>query len=333
MAFFAKLKAKLLHNNEKKSQDNNYQQGLKKSRSSFTTKLKLLASRHRTINQEYFDELEEILIASDVGPKVSVKIVKEIADETRMLKITKAEDINDIILDKMFMIYTDGEVLSTKLNFNQKTVTCFLVVGVNGNGKTTTIAKLAAKLKVEGKKSLLVAADTFRAGAVEQLKLWSEKIGVAIQEPISPKQDPASVVFQGLDQALKNNYDVVLIDTAGRLENKVNLMQELNKINKVIKQKLGHEADEVILVLDATTGQNGVIQAQEFAKIVPISAIALTKMDGTSKGGIILAIKEYLDIPVKLVGLGEKVTDLAEFDLEQYLYNLTRDLFAGEANE
>lgn len=333
MAFFAKLKAKLFRDKNQKQQDNNYQQGLKKSRTSFTTKLKLLASRHRSINQEYFDELEEILISSDVGPKVSAKIVKEIANETRILKITKAEDINDIIVDKMFKIYTDGEDFSTELNFNQKALTCFLVVGVNGNGKTTTIAKLAARLKNEGKKPLLVAADTFRAGAVEQLKLWAQKIDVDIQEPANAKQDPASVVYQGLDHAIKNDYDVVLIDTAGRLENKTNLMQELNKINKVINQKLGHEPDEVILVLDATTGQNGIIQAQEFAKIVPVSAIALTKMDGTAKGGIILAIKEYLDIPVKLVGLGEKVTDLEEFNLEEYLYNLTRDLFTGEEDE
>lgn len=328
MAIFAKLKAKLFNN-----KNNKYDQGLKKSRLSFTEKLKSLSSKYQTINQEYFDELEEILIISDVGHKMATKIVSEIIQEAKKKKITKSKDINEIILDKIFAIYTDNEIVSTRLNFNQKGLTCFLIVGVNGSGKTTTLAKIAYKLKKMGKKPLLVAADTFRAGAIDQLKLWAEKLDVAIQEPSKAQQDPASVVFQGLDKALKNNYDVILIDTAGRLENKVNLMQELNKINKIIKQKINHDPDEVLLVLDATTGQNGIIQAQEFSKIVPVSAIVLTKMDGTAKGGIILAIKEYLDLPVKLVGLGEQANDLEEFDLDQYLYNLTRDLFNGAENE
>lgn len=328
MAIFAKLKAKLFNKKNEK-----YDQGLKKSRVSFTQKLKALSSKHKIINQEYFDELEEVLISADVGHKMALKIVSEINQEARKRKISQSSEINEIILDKIFAIYTDNEIVSTRLNFNEKGLTCFLIVGVNGSGKTTTLAKLAYKLKATGKKPLLVAADTFRAGAVEQLKLWAEKLDVAIQMPVKPQQDPASVVFQGIDKALKENYDVVLIDTAGRLENKVNLMQELNKINKIITQKLGHDPDEVLLVLDATTGQNGIIQAQEFAKIVPVSAIVLTKMDGTSKGGIILAIKEYLDLPVKLVGLGEQATDLEEFDLEQYLYNLTRDLFSGADDE
>lgn len=328
MAIFAKLKAKLFG-----TKNNKYDQGMKKSRLSFTEKLKSLSSRHQIINQEYFDELEEILISADVGHSMALNIISEIQQETKKKKITKSQAINEIILDKLFAIYTDSEIVSTRLNFNEKGLTCFLIIGVNGSGKTTTLAKLAYKLKNLNKKPLLIAADTFRAGAVEQLKLWAEKLDVAIQEPVSAQQDPGSVVFQGLDRAIKNNHDVVLIDTAGRLENKVNLMQELNKINKIIKQKLNHEPDEVLLVLDATTGQNGIIQAQEFAKIVPVSGIVLTKMDGTAKGGIILAIKEYLDLPVKLVGLGEQATDLEEFDLDQYLYNLTKDLFTGEENE
>ncbi|KMQ96958.1 signal recognition particle receptor [Lasius niger] len=235
-------------------------------------------------------KLKEVLISADVGYTMASKIVSEVNLEAKKKKIIKSEEINEIILDKMFVIYTDGEVISTRLNFNEKGLTCFLIVGVNGSD-------------------------------------------VAIVEPTKPQQDPASVVFQGVDQALKNNYDVVLIDTAGRLENKVNLMQELNKINKIIKQKLEHESDEILLVLDATTGQNGIIQAQEFAKIVPVSGIVLTKMDGTAKGGIILAVKEYLGLPVKLIGLGEQATDLEEFDLDQYLYNLTSDLFIGAKNE
>lgn len=328
MAIFSKLKAKLFASKESK-----YNKGLKKARISLAQRLKSLSSKYQTVNQEYLDELTEVLISADVGHKMAVKIVSAIAQEAKKKKITKSEAINEIIIDKIFAIYTDGEVISTRLDFNEKGLSCFLIVGVNGSGKTTTLAKLAYKLKIMGKKPLLVAADTFRAGAVEQLKLWAEKLDVAIQMPSKPQQDPASVVFQGLEQALNNDYDVVLIDTAGRLENKVNLMQELNKINKIIKQKLNHDSDEVLLVLDSTTGQNGIIQAQEFAKIVPISGIVLTKMDGTAKGGIILAIKEYLDLPVKLVGLGEGATDLEEFDLEQYLYNLTKDLFLGETNE
>lgn len=328
MAIFAKLKTKLFG-----KKDNKYDQGLKKSRISFSQKIKSLSSKYQTINQAYFDELEEVLISADVGYKMASKIVNEVAQEAKKKKISKSDEINEIILDKIFAIYTDEEIVSTRLEFNQKGLTVFLVVGVNGSGKTTTLAKLAYKLKNIGKNPLLIAADTFRAGAVEQLKLWAEKLNVAIEIPSKPKQDPASVVFQGLEKGLKDNYDVVLIDTAGRLENKVNLMQELNKINKIILQKLNHEAEEVLLVLDATTGQNGIVQAEEFAKIVPISGIVLTKMDGTAKGGIILAIKEYLDLPVKLIGLGEKETDLEEFDLEQYLYNLTKDLFTGENNE
>lgn len=322
MAIFAKLKEKLF-----KSKNDKYTQGLKKSRLSFTQKLKALSSKHKIVNQAYFDELEEVLISADVGHKMASKLVSEINQEARKKKISQSEDINEIIVDKIFDIYTNHKAIDTELNFSNKGLTCFLIVGVNGSGKTTTLAKLAYKLKAEGKKPLLVAADTFRAGAVEQLNLWAQKLDVAIQMPVKQQQDPASVVFQGLDQALKNDFDVVLIDTAGRLENKVNLMQELSKINKIINQKLQHDPDEVLLVLDATTGQNGIVQAQEFAKIVPVSAIALTKMDGTAKGGIILAIKEYLDLPVKLLGLGEQATDLAAFDLEQYLYNLTSDLF------
>lgn len=328
MAIFAKLKNKLFGKKNEK-----YEQGLKKSRLTFTQKLKALATKHKIVNQEYFDELEEILISADVGHKMAMKIVAAINQQARKKKISEPAAINEIIVDQIFAMYTDGEVVSTQINFNSKGVTCVLVVGVNGSGKTTTLAKLAYRLKAEGKKPLLVAADTFRAGAVAQLKLWADKLDVAIQMPTKPQQDPGSVVFQGLEQANKENYDVVLIDTAGRLENKVNLMQELNKINKIIKQKLGHEPDEVLLVLDATTGQNGVVQAQEFAKIVPISGIVLTKMDGTAKGGIILAIKEELDLPVKFIGLGEQATDLEEFDLEEYLFNLTRDLFPGANDE
>lgn len=333
MAMFAKLKSKLFGQKDKNSTTTNYDQGLKKSRTLFASKLKTLAARYQTINEEYFEELTEILIGADVGPKMAMTIVDDISHETKILKLKKPSEINEIILDKMFVIYTDGQIVSTRLDFSKESKTLFLLVGVNGNGKTTTIAKLAYKLKNEGKKPLLVAADTFRAGAVEQLKLWATKLDLPIVEPSKPQQDPASVVYQALDYAQKTDCDVILVDTAGRLENKINLMQELNKINKIISQKLGHEANEVLLVLDCTTGQNGVLQAQEFSKTVPLTGIVLTKMDGSSKGGIILAIKEYLNLPVKLVGFGEKETDLEEFDLDQYLYNLTKDLFDKEQDD
>lgn len=327
MAFFKNLKSKLFGQKTTK-----YEQGLKKSRTLFASKIKSLAARYQTLNEEYFEELEETLILADVGYKMAQTITDEIRHEAKVQKLTNPKDINDIIIDKMFVIYTNGQMVSTRLNFATSKPTLFLIVGVNGNGKTTTTAKLAAKLKNMGKKPMLIAADTFRAGAVEQLQIWAQIINVPCYLG-QPKQEPASVVYAGISAASAGNCDVIIVDTAGRLENKVNLMNELNKINKIINKQLGHDANETLLVIDGTTGQNGINQAQEFMKIVPLTGIVLTKMDGSSKGGIILAIKEYLDIPVKLMGLGEKITDLEEFDLDKYIFSLTSDLFTEYSDE
>ncbi|TLF28513.1 MAG: signal recognition particle-docking protein FtsY [Spiroplasma sp. WSS] len=327
MAFFKNLKTKLFGQKTTK-----YDQGLKKSRTLFASKIKALAARYHQLDEQYFEELTEVLILADVGYKMAETITDEIRHEAKIQKLTKPKDINDIIIDKMFVIYTDGQLVSTRLNFSSNNISLFLVVGVNGNGKTTSAAKLAAKLKTQGKKPILVAADTFRAGAVEQLQIWAERIGIPCYLG-TPKQDPASVVYAGIEAAKSEGCDVIIVDTAGRLENKVNLMQELKKINKIITQKLGHEANETLLVIDGTTGQNGINQAQEFMKIVSLTGIILTKMDGTAKGGIILAIKEELDIPVKLMGFGECINDLEEFDLDKYIFSLTSDLFVEYENE
>lgn len=327
MAFFKNLKTKLFGQKTTK-----YDQGLKKSRTLFASKIKALAARYHQLDEEYFEELTEVLILADVGYKMAESITDEIHHEAKIQKLTKPKDINDIIIDKMFVIYTDGQLVSTRLNFTKNNISLFLIVGVNGNGKTTSAAKLAAKLKEQGKKPFLVAADTFRAGAVEQLQIWAQRINVPCYLG-TPKQDPASVVYAGIEAAKTQHCDVIIVDTAGRLENKVNLMQELKKINKIISQKLEHEANETLLVIDGTTGQNGINQAQEFMKIAPLTGIILTKMDGTAKGGIILAIKEELNIPVKLMGFGEGINDLEEFDLDKYIFSLASDLFTEYENE
>lgn len=327
MTFFKNLKTKLFGQKTTK-----YEQGLKKSRTLFASKIKALAARYHQLDEEYFEELTEVLILADVGYKMAATITDEIRHEAKIQRLTKPKDINDIIIDKMFVIYTDGQLVSTRLNFTKNNISLFLIVGVNGNGKTTSTAKLAAKLKEQGKKPFLIAADTFRAGAVEQLQIWAQRIDIPCYLGTA-KQDPASVVYAGIEAAKTQECDVIIVDTAGRLENKVNLMQELKKINKIISQKLGYNANETLLVIDGTTGQNGVNQAQEFMKIVPLTGIILTKMDGTAKGGIILAIKEELNISVKLIGFGEGINDLEEFDLDKYIFSLTSDLFTEHTHE
>lgn len=301
-----------------------YEKGLSKSRKGFVSKLADLTSRFNKINDDYFDELEEILIMADIGVNTVMDFIDRLKDRSKKENITDPTLLKEIIVDELFIIYVNDQVLSTKINFRENGPTVILFVGVNGVGKTTTIGKLANKFKDEGKKVLLVGADTFRAGAVEQLKEWSNKVGVGFYG--KEDSDPASVVYDGIVKANDDKYDVVLIDTAGRLQNKVNLMKELEKINKVIDGLVEGGANETLLVIDATTGQNGISQAKAFKEITNITGIILTKLDGTAKGGIVLAIKENVDIPVKYIGLGETKDDLQEFDIEKYIYGLFKDM-------
>ncbi len=312
---------------EKNSNESNikvYEKGLSKSRKGFVSKLADLTNKYSKITDEYFDELEEILIMADIGVNTVMEFIDRLRDRVRHENITDPSELKEIIVDELFIIYVNDEVLSNKIKFNENGPTVILFVGVNGVGKTTTIGKLANKFKDDGKKVLLVGADTFRAGAVEQLKEWSERIGVGFFG--KENSDPASVVFDGLVKAKDDEYDIVLVDTAGRLQNKVNLMKELEKINKVIDNQIEGGATETLLVVDATTGQNGISQAKAFKEITNITGIVLTKLDGTAKGGIVLAIKESVGIPVKYIGLGETKDDLQVFDIEKYIYGLFKDM-------
>ena len=301
-----------------------YEKGLSKSRKGFVSKLADLTNKYSKITDEYFEELEEILIMADIGINTVMDFIDRLRDRVRKENISDPSELKEIIVDELFIIYVNDEVLSNKINYNENGPTVILFVGVNGVGKTTTIGKLANKLKDDGKKVLLVGADTFRAGAVEQLKEWSERVNVGFYG--KENSDPASVVYDGIELATKEDYDVVLIDTAGRLQNKVNLMKELEKINKVIDGLLEGGASETLLVIDATTGQNGISQAKAFKEITNITGIVLTKLDGTAKGGIVLAIKESVGVPVKYIGLGETKDDLQVFDIEKYIYGLFKDM-------
>ena len=318
MGFFSQIKEKFVGKSAK--QNEKYVAGLDRSNSTFSDRINELAARFREINDEYFEELENILIMSDVGVSMVMKIVEEIKNEVRLQNITDPKEINEIIVDKMFVIYANDSVMTTKINYAEEGLTVILMVGVNGAGKTTTIGKLANRIvNDEGKKVMVAAGDTFRAGAIDQLAVWAQRVGVDI---VKGKEggDPSAVVFDALKQAKEKNVDVLICDTAGRLQNKVNLMNELEKMNRIIKREVPDAPHETLLVIDATTGQNGVSQAVEFSKITDVSGLVLTKMDGTAKGGIVLSIKDQLNIPVKFIGLGESVDDLQEFDLDQYIY-------------
>lgn len=301
-----------------------YEKGLSKSREGFVSKLANLTNKYKKITDDYFDELEEILIMADIGVNTVMEFIDKLRDRVKKEDITSPLDLKEIIVDELFIIYVDDEVISNKITFRENGPTIVLFIGVNGVGKTTTIGKLANKMKDEGKKVLLVGADTFRAGAVNQLREWSEKIGVGFFG--KEESDPASVVYDGVSKAIDEEYDIVFIDTAGRLQNKVNLMKELEKMNKVIDGLVDGGASETLLVIDATTGQNGISQAKAFKEITNITGIVLTKLDGTAKGGIVLAIKESIGIPVKYIGLGETKDDLAVFDIEKYIYGLFKDM-------
>ena len=300
---------------------NKYNDGMAKSRQNFSSKLSNLANRYKKVNSEYFEELEEILIESDVGISLALNIIEEVLETSSSKHIDDPKEINEILVDKMFLGYASKGDTATDIDFSNGEMKVLLVVGVNGVGKTTTIAKLANRYINMGKKVLLVAADTFRAGAKEQLCVWGERLGIEVVYGPS-ESDPASVAYDGMKKAKQVGADLVIVDTAGRLQTKANLMAELSKIKRVIGKEVENAPQETFLVIDATTGQNGVIQAKAFSEVTKLTGVVITKMDGTSKGGIILAIRDELGIPVRFIGLGERMDDLAEFDLDKYLYGL-----------
>jgi fused signal recognition particle receptor len=310
----------------KKNRGEKYKLGMHKTReSSFGSIKKILEARSK-IDDELFDELEEVFVMADVGVDTVVKFVDDLRDEVTKRNIENPMMLQEIIVDKMFEIYLKGEIVNANLNLQKEGLSVILFVGVNGVGKTTSIAKIAYQLKKEGKKVLLAAGDTFRAGAIEQLATWAKRIGVDIVYK-EAGSDPSSVMFDAVNKAKKEGYDVLLCDTAGRLQNKVNLMSELDKIRRVISRELDGAPHETLLTIDATTGQNGMQQAKIFSECCNVSGIILTKLDGTAKGGIVLAIRNELGIPIKYVGLGETLEDLEPFDIEQYLYGLFADFF------
>lgn len=327
MGLFDKLKSIINKKENTIVKDENiqkYDEGLEKSRNEFVSKLSMLGIKYTKINDEYFDELENILIMADIGVNTVMDFMDRLRKRVKSENITDTKYLNEVIVDELFIIYVNNESITDKINMAEDGPTVILMVGVNGVGKTTTIAKLAHKYKNEGKKVMLIAGDTFRAGAVEQLKIWADRTNSLFYG--KENTDPAGVIYDGLVKAKEDGADIVLIDTAGRLHNKVNLMKELEKINKVIGRIIPEAPHETLLVIDATTGQNGIMQAKAFKEITDITGIVLTKLDGTAKGGIVLAIKEEVNIPVKFVGLGEKMTDLIPFDIENYIYGLFKDL-------
>ncbi len=322
MGLFDKLK-KVFKSNPKEDLEV-YDKGLEKTRKEFVSELNILGLKYRKVNDEYFEELENLLIKADIGVKTVFDFLDKLKARVKKENITDTNMLQEVIVDELFLIYVTGENLSDKININPDGPTVLLFVGVNGVGKTTTIGKLANKYVKEGKKVMLIAGDTFRAGAVEQLKIWADRTNSLFfgKENI----DPAGVIYEGLENAMKENVDIVLVDTAGRLQNKVNLMNELEKINKVIGKFIPNAPQETLLIIDATTGQNGILQAEAFKEITNITGIVLTKLDGTAKGGIVLAIKESVGIPVKFIGLGEGLDDLKSFDIEEYIYGLFKDM-------
>jgi fused signal recognition particle receptor len=299
-----------------------YNLGLAKSREGFGARLNSIANKYKEANSDYFDDLERCLIEADVGVNLTMSVLDETEKMAASQHLDNPKEINDLLVDNLFMNYAkSGDSFQTEIKFDPENPTVLLMVGVNGTGKTTTIAKLAKHYKELGKKVLLVAADTFRAGAVQQLSIWANRIGVDIFER-GQGADPASVCFDAVKKAINDKYDLVMVDTAGRLHTKDYLMAELGKVNRVIKKVLPVAPQEIWLALDANTGQNGVQQAKVFKEVTPLTGVVITKMDGTSKGGIILAIRDQLGVPVRFIGLGEHEDDLREFDLDRYLYAL-----------
>ncbi|MBR4274551.1 MAG: signal recognition particle-docking protein FtsY [Bacilli bacterium] len=318
MGLFSYLKSKF----SKKENSTKYEKGLAKSRAAFADRLEDLSKRYKKVDNSYFEELEQILIEADVGVALTLKLVENLLDKSQKEGISEPSKINEELIDQMFVSYVEGgESITNEIQFAEEGPTVLLVEGVNGVGKTTSIAKLAHRYMQKGKKVMLVAADTFRAGAVEQLKIWADRLKCPIVTGLE-NGDPASVCYDGAKYAKANKVDLMIVDTAGRLHNKANLMAELGKIKRVLEREIPGAPHETFLIIDATTGQNGVSQASAFKEVSNISGIVITKMDGTSKGGIILSIRDELGVPVRFIGLGEGMDDLEEFDLDEYLHAL-----------
>ncbi|WP_048602525.1 signal recognition particle-docking protein FtsY [Rubeoparvulum massiliense] len=329
MGFFSKIKESIAKSTE--SVTNKFKDGLSKTRESFVGKVEELISRTKKIDEEFFDELEEVLITADMGVTTVMELVDDLRAEVKAKKIEDAAQLRPLLSEKIIQLLKVEEE-NEGLHFNPDGLTVIMFVGVNGVGKTTTIGKVAHMLKQDGKKVLLAAGDTFRAAAIEQLEVWGERAGVEVIKHQSGS-DPAAVVYDAIQAAQARGVDVLLCDTAGRLQNKVNLMNELNKVYRVIDREIPGAPHEVLLVLDATTGQNALQQAKAFQEVAHISGIVLTKLDGTAKGGIVVAIRNEMHVPVKYVGLGEKMDDLQPFDSAQFVNALFSDLINKEAHE
>ena len=330
MGFFARLKEKIQQKREEKAEkkqakivakeEAKYIEGLSKSRGELSKKLEKIQKKSKKINSEYFEELEELLIESDIGVDYAFNIVERLTIISKQKKLEETSELNEELFEILHADYGKGDKVDP-ISFAQKGPTVFLIIGVNGVGKTTSIAKLANLYQEEGKKVLLVGADTFRAGAATQLSVWAERLNIDSMEG-KLGSDPSSIIYDGLTKALNQSYDLVLIDVAGRLTTKTHLMDELGKINRVIKKRIPDAPHQTLLVLDANLGQNGISQAKIFKEVIPLTGIILTKMDGTSRGGIALQIKRQFALPIRFIGLGEKPTDLMEFNLDYYLNGL-----------
>lgn len=329
MSFFKKLKDKIT--TQTTDVTDKFKYGLEKTRDSFVGRMNELVYRYRKVDEEFFEELEDLLISADVGVTTVMELIDDLKDEVRLRNIKDTKEIQPVISEKLAGLLEKGGD-DTTLLLQDSGMTVILVVGVNGVGKTTSIGKLAHHLKQEGKSVMLAAGDTFRAGAIEQLEVWGERVGVDVIKQ-QAGSDPAAVMYDALQAAKARGVDVLLCDTAGRLQNKVNLMNELEKVKRVIEREVPGAPHEVLLVLDATTGQNALSQAKTFGQSTDVSGIVLTKLDGTAKGGIVLAIRHELDIPVKFIGLGEKVDDLQPFDAEQFVYGLFEDVLEEEQED
>ncbi|MGX7199957.1 signal recognition particle-docking protein FtsY [Enterococcus nangangensis] len=332
MGFFDKIKRAFSGEKpaEELKTEEKYEKGLEKTRKTFSQRMNELFANFRTVDEDFFEELEETLIEGDVGFQTALDITDALRQEVKLQNVKKSDDVQRVIVEKLVDLYeAQGLNEVNALNLQAEGPTVILFVGVNGVGKTTSIGKLAHQYKEEGKKVLMAAADTFRAGAIDQLVVWGERADVPVVRG-KAGGDPAAVVFDAVKRAKEEHADILLVDTAGRLQNKVNLMKELEKIKRVIQRELPEAPHEVLLVVDATTGQNALVQAKQFKETTDVTGIVLTKLDGTAKGGIVLAIRNELHLPVKLVGLGEGIDDLAPFDPNEFVYGLFKDLIAEE---